>query len=266
MSAMPRLGLGTYQNTDPEQCAESVRTALEVGYRHVDTAQGYDNETAVGEGLAAASVPREETFLATKVSTENLAYEDVIESTEESLDELGVGAVDLLYVHWPIRTYDAPETLRAFDVLYDEGRIGRVGLSNFTPELLDEARDLLSAPVFAHQVEMHPLLQQDELLEYAQTHDHWLVAYCPIARGAVFDEPVLTEIAAAHDATAAQVSLAWLLSKEGVAPIPKATGEDHIAENYGALDLELTDDELARIDAIDREERIVDFDEAPWNA
>ena len=264
MDGIPSIGLGTYRNDDHEQCAESVATALDAGYRHVDTAQEYGNEAAVGEGIERSSVDREEVFLATKVETGNLAYEDVLVSTEESLDRLGVDRVDLLYVHWPLDTYDAPETLRAFDELREEGKIQHVGLSNFLPEQLDEARDLLSAPVFAHQVEMHPLLRQEELRAYAEKHDHRLVAYSPLAQGAVADAPELVEIAESRDATPHQVSLAWLLSK-GVAVIPKATGEEHLVENLVARDVELDDEGIETIDGIDRTERVVDFDAAPWN-
>ena len=261
----PRIGLGTYRNTDPDQCAASVTAALELGYRHLDTAQGYDNERYVGDGLAASSVPREEVFLATKVSTDRLAYDDVLASTEKSLDRLGVDSVDLLYVHWPIDSYDPAETLRAFDHLVSEGLVQHVGLSNFTPSLLDEATTHLDAPVFAHQVEMHPLLQQRELLAHAQREDHYLVAYSPLARGEVFDVPELTAVAEKHGVSEAQVSLAWLASKEHVVPIPKATSETHLRDNYAALSLELDAEDVERIDAIDREERLVDFDTAPWN-
>ncbi|MFC7044775.1 aldo/keto reductase [Halobacteriaceae archaeon GCM10025711] len=261
---IPAVGLGTYENTDPEQCAASVATALDAGYRHVDTAQGYENEAFVGEGLARADVAREEVFVATKVTPDNLAYDDVLSSTEASLDRLGVDAVDLLYVHWPIRSYDAEDTLAAFDDLYDDGVVRNVGLSNFTPDLLDEAIDVLDAPVAAHQVEMHPLLQQEELLGYARDHGHRLVAYSPLAKGTVAEVPELADVAEKHDATAAQVSLAWLREKGAVA-IPKATGEAHIRENLASRDLELDADDVAAIDAIDRTERVVDPDVAPWN-
>lgn len=261
----PPLGLGTYRNTDYDQCAASVRTGLEVGYRHVDTAQSYGNEDAVGEGLARASVDREEVFVATKLSTENLAREDVLETARESAARLGVETVDLLYVHWPIRTYEPTETLPALDRLREEGLIRHVGLSNFEPDQLDEALEILDSPVYAHQVECHPMWPQERLRAYAAEHDHWLVAYSPVAKGQVADVPELVEIAEAHDATPFQVSLAWLRSKERVVPIPKATGEAHIRENYAALDLELTDEELSRIDSLDVRRRLVDFDEAPWN-
>jgi len=155
VDSLPELGLGTYDITDHEVCAESVETALEVGYRHVDTAEGYDNERAVGEGIAAADVDREDVFVATKVSSENLAREDVLEHARASADRLGVETLDLLYVHWPIRAYDPEGTLAALDELYDEGLVRHVGLSNFLPGQLDEALDRLEAPLFAHQVECH---------------------------------------------------------------------------------------------------------------
>ncbi|PSQ39976.1 aldehyde oxidoreductase [Halobacteriales archaeon SW_12_71_31] len=261
---MPLLGLGTWENTDPEQCAASVRTALETGYRHVDTAQVYGNEAAVGEGIAAADVDREEVFLATKVWIDSLAYEDVIRTTEASLDRLGVDAVELLYVHWPAREYDSRETLAAFDELVDRGLVERVGVSNFEPAQLERAVDLLDAPVFANQVECHPLLQQRDLREVCAAHDVEVVAYSPLARGAVLDDPVLTDIAETHGVSAAQVSLAWLREK-GVTAIPKATSRAHIADNWRSLDLELDAEEVERIDAIDRRDRRVDPGFAPWN-
>jgi len=264
MIDLPDVGLGTYRNTDPRECTETVQDALELGYRHVDTAEGYHNEEYVGDGLAGAELPRDEVVVATKVSADNLAHEDVHEHARASMDHLGVDVIDLLYVHWPLGAYDPEETLRAFDELHDEGLIRHVGLSNFTPDLLDEAREHLDAPIAAHQVEMHPLLQQEDLVADAREHDYVLVAYSPIARGGVFDVPTLQRIAEQHDATPAQVSLAWLASKDHVVAVPKATG-DHLAENLAAADLELSDEDVAEIEAIDREERVVDVDRAPWN-
>jgi 2,5-diketo-D-gluconate reductase B len=260
-----RLGLGTYQNSDPERCASTVAQALEVGYRHIDTAQMYGNEAAVGEGIRRADVPREDVFVATKVHPENLASEDVVESTRASLDRLGLETVDLLYVHWPVGDYDPEGTLAAFDELRASGAVRHVGLSNFTPELLDEAIDVLEADPYAHQVELHPFCQQRELQRYAREHDHWLAGYCPLARGGVFGNEVLADIADEHGASEAQVVLAWHLSKETVAAVPKATG-DHVAENLAAVDLELTDRDVERIDALDRGERFIDDTpgEVPW--
>jgi 2,5-diketo-D-gluconate reductase B len=261
---IPEIGIGTYDTT-PEACAESVETALDAGYRHVDTAEMYENEAAVGDAVAASEVPREDVFLATKVDSRNLSFDDVIDHARASRERLGVETVDLLYVHWPIRTYDPAETLAAFDRLYDEGVIRHVGVSNFTPDLLDEALDHLDAPLFAHEVECHPLLQQPELRAHARDHGYHLVAYSPLAKGRVTEVPVLREIAAERGATPAQVALAWLLSKETVVAVPKSTSPAHIRENLDARELTLDDDEIRRIDAIDRTERQVDFPDAPWN-
>ncbi|MFB6162543.1 MAG: aldo/keto reductase [Halococcoides sp.] len=260
---MPTFGLGTWQNTEHEQCADSVQTALEAGYRHIDTAQIYENEAAVGEGIARAAVDRDDIFLATKIWTRNLAPEDVIETAEASLDRLGVDSVDLCYVHWPAHAYDPGATLGAFEDLLDRGWIDRIGVSNFTPEQIREASAAIDAPIFANQIEMHPYLPQTELREVADDLELEIVAYSPLARGAVLDDPTIGDIADAHDASPAQVAIAWAREK-GVTPIPKATSEAHIRDNLGALDLELTPGDVAAIDDIDLRDRRVDPDFAPW--
>jgi 2,5-diketo-D-gluconate reductase B len=259
---MPVLGLGTWENDDPAQCTESVTTALETGYRHVDTAQIYRNEAAVGEGIAAADVDRDDVFLATKVWIDQLAPEDVAQSTRESLEKLGTEYVDLLYVHWPAGAYDPEATLPAFAELRDDGLVDRIGVSNFEPEHLDAATDALGEAPFANQVEMHPLLRQEELREYAEANGVELVAYSPLARGQVLDEPTVGGIAEKHGVSAAQVSLAWLREK-GVTAIPKATGADHIADNWASLALELDDEDVEAIDALGRTDRQVDPDFGP---
>ena len=264
VDGIPMLGLGTWQNEDSEQCAESVRTALETGYRHIDTAQIYENEAAVGEGIAAADVDREEVFLATKIWISNLESEDVLKTARESLDRLGVEYVDLLYVHWPARTYDPEDTLGAFSELYEEGLIKNIGVSNFEPEQLEEAIEVCDAPILANQVELHPMLPQEALQKTCEQYDVELVAYSPLARGQVFDQPVIQEFADKHDASEAQVSLAWL-RENGITAIPKATGEEHIRDNWASLTLELAQDDVDAINAIEERSREVDPDFAPWN-
>ena len=261
----PEIGFGTYKLNDPEDCVENVKRALDVGYRHIDTAQVYDNEEYVGDAIAESGVDREEIFLATKVGTDNLDYENVLGSVEDSCEKLGVDTLDLVYVHWPTNTYEPEETLGALDDLVEQGTIEHVGLSNFRIDQLEEAHDVLQAPIFAHQVECHPLLPQEELREYAEEAGHHLVAYSPIARGDVQEVPEISNIAGNYGATAAQVALAWLIRK-GVHPIPKARG-DHIDENYRALELvdQLDAGEIAEIDGIDDRKRLIDPDSAPWN-
>jgi len=261
---LPRLGFGTYRLTDPDRCAGAVETALSTGYRHVDTAEYYENEAAVGAGIAESDVPRSDVFLASKVWRDRLAYDAFLQSADERVDALGVETLDLLYVHWPMDTYDPEETLPALLAARERGLTRGIGLSNFTPDLLDEAIDHLGEPPAAHQVELHPLLQQGDLRAHADRHGYQLVAYAPIARNAVADVPEIRQVAEKYDATPAQVSLAWALAK-GVAVIPKAGSPAHVRENYGALDLDLDDADVAKIDGIDREERVVDFPNAPWN-
>ena len=260
---MPTFGIGTWQNTEPDECAQAVQTALEVGYRHVDTAQIYENEADVGRGIANAAVDRDEVFLATKVWIDSLAPADVKRTTRESLSRLGVDSVDLLYVHWPADAYDPERTFPAFEELKDEGLIDRIGVSNFLPEHLDRATEILGEPPFANQVEMHPLLPQAELQAAVADTRTEIVAYSPLARGAVFEEPEITAVAEKHGVSEAQVSLAWLREK-GVTVIPKATSRAHIEDNWASRELELTPADIERIGAIDRTERQVDPSFSPW--
>ncbi|WP_368408829.1 aldo/keto reductase [Halorussus limi] len=266
---MPMLGLGTYPNADYDECVESVRRALDVGYRHVDATErreGYYNETAVGDAVAQVGVPREDLFVATKVSPEDLDYDHVFRSVEESLDRLGMEYIDLLYVHWPTGDYEVTDTLDAFADLREEGLIERIGVSNFTVDLLEEAVEVADEPIFANQVEMHPLLPQTELREFCARDDVnvELVAYSPIARGNLEAVGELREVAGKYGATPEQVSLAWLREK-GVTAIPESTSEDHLRENWLSLGVELDDDDMEKIDSIEERRRIVDPDEAPWN-
>jgi 2,5-diketo-D-gluconate reductase B len=260
---LPQIGYGTSGDETAATWTDSVAEALDAGYRHVDTAQMYDNEAAVGRGIRQSGVDRAEVVLATKVHPTNLAAEDVRRTTRESLDRLGVDSVDMLYVHWPVRAYDAETTLPAFDALHDDGLVEHVCLSNFTPELLDEARSILDAPIAAHQVECHPLLPQRELRSYAAEHGHRLVAYSPLGRGAILDHPVLETVATKHDTSTAQVCLAWTVAHD-IVPIPKATGP-HITENLDATALQLDAEDLAALDSIEDRRRVIDPDSAPWN-
>ena len=252
MDRLPPVGLGTSGIEDPD----TIAMAIDLGYRHFDTAQIYGNETIVGEGISRTNVDREELIVATKVWTDRLGADDVRPSVEASLNRLGLDHVDLLYVHWPRGDYEPNETLPAFDALVDDGIVERVGLSNFSPTQFDEARDVLDHPIFAHQIERHPLFQSSELVAYAQDHDHTLVSYAPLMAGRADERIELREIADAHGVTPPDISLAWVLSQDSVVAIPKASSRDHLQTNLEAKDIELTDDDIARIEGIEREEEL----------
>jgi 2,5-diketo-D-gluconate reductase B len=247
--ALPPVGLGTMGIDDPGV----IETAIDLGYRHLDTAQVYENEAVVGEGIARAEVPREDLTVATKLWVTDLAPGDVRASARESLDRLGLEYVDLLYVHRPRDTYDPAGTLPALDELLAEGLARGVGLSNFSLDELATAREHLDAPVAAHQVEHHPLFWRTELVADAREHGHPLVAYSPLAGGEAVDLPAVRQVAEAHDVTPAQACLAWVLARDGVVAVPKASSERHLRANLEAADLRLADAEVARIDGIERE-------------
>lgn len=244
---IPKLGLGTWQNTGSE-CTETVRTALDVGYRHVDTAQAYDNEAAVGTGIARSDVDREAVFLTTKVWRSNLRYEDVLDSVHESLDELGVDYVDLLLIHWPHPRIPVAETLDAMTELHESGVVEHVGVSNFTRSQLREARRVADVPIVADQVLYHPYKDQSDLKQYCTANDVALTAYSPLARGDVLSDEVLGRIGERYDRTAAQVALRWLVQQDGVVAIPKSSSRTHLEENLAVFEFSLTDEEMARID------------------
>lgn len=243
---VPTLGLGTWRLTG-DQCTRSVETALDLGYRHVDTAQAYGNERAIGTAIERSDVDREELFLTTKLDWSNRRYDDVLRSTEESLARLGTSYVDLLLIHQPNPTVPLKETLDAMNELRDAGNIEHVGVSNFSLERFQRARDLSSAPVLTDQVMYHPYWDQTDLVDHCQIHDLVLTAYSPLAQGGVLDDGVLVEIGERYGKSAAQVALRWLVQHDNVAVIPKATSREHLEANRAIFDFELTTAEMRAV-------------------
>ncbi|MCB9744371.1 MAG: aldo/keto reductase [Alphaproteobacteria bacterium] len=244
-SSMPALGFGTWL-LPGELCEEGVAHALELGYRHVDTARVYNNEVEVGRALAASAVPRDEVFLTTKVWRTDLAAPR--EALEASLERLGQDYVDLILIHWPNPEQPLEATLEALFQAREDGLTREVGVSNFTLPLLEQA--LAVGPIAANQVEYHPFLDQSALLGLCQARGVTLTAYCPLAQGAVFDDPVLAEIAEAHGVSAAAVSLAWLLAQEGVSALSRSKSARRRVDNLEAASLRLSEEELARVSAL----------------
>ena len=246
-TTVPKLGFGTWQITGRE-CEEAVRDALEIGYRHIDTARMYGNEADVGRGLAASGVERSEIFLTTKIWPGDFEPARLRAATEDSLRSLDTEYVDLLLLHWPSDKLVLEDTLGAMVALCEEGKIRQLGVSNFFGDLLGEALDL--APVFADQVEFHPFLGQADVIELALQRDFMVTAYSPLAQGKVARDRTLREIADAHGKSPGQVALRWLLDQPNVSVIPKASSHERRAENFQVFDFELTGEERARIDAL----------------
>jgi 2,5-diketo-D-gluconate reductase B len=263
-SSVPRLGFGTWQ-IEGSDATEAVRDALEIGYRQIDTARAYGNEAEVGEGIGQSGVDRAEIFLTTKVFPGDFEPEALKAAAEDSLRSLGTDYLDLLLLHWPDESVPLERTLAALVELREAQKIRQLGVSNFPAGLLAQA--LAHAPVFCDQVEYHPFLGQERLLELARGRDVLVTAYSPLAHGRVPDDATLSEIGEAHGKSAGQVALRWLLDQPGVSPIPKASSHERRVENFEVFDFSLSDDERARIDALPKDDRQIDPDFGPdWDA
>lgn len=242
---VPAVGFGTWQLKGRE-CRRAVEDALELGYRHLDTAQMYDNDAAVGEAIENSAVDRDDVFLVTKVLRRNLAYDDVLDSVDASLDRLGTD-IDLLLIHAPSRSVPIEESIEAMNQLQDRGVVRHIGVSNFSVRQMQDAIDASETPILTNQVEYHPFERQDDVLESCIDNDIMLTAYSPVAEGRVTGDDVLQAIGETYGKTPAQVSLRWLIQQENVSAIPKAASREHREENLDIFDFELTDEEMARI-------------------
>jgi 2,5-diketo-D-gluconate reductase B len=263
--AMPALGLGTWPMKGAD-CEEAVGTALDMGYRHIDTAEMYGNEEAVGAALAATSIPRGEIFLTTKVWWDKPNGPAFRAAFEGCLTRLKQPYVNLLLIHWPSPELDLPSVLEAMAKIREERLARAVGVANFPSALLKQALALGIAPIACNQVEQHVMLGQQKLLDVTQPAGIVLTSYTPVGKGEVLEDPVVQRIAEEHDATPGQVALAWLLSKELVAAIPKARGVERQAENLAAAKLKLSEADLEAIGALPKNRRFVNPAFAPaWD-
>lgn len=254
---VPALGFGTWQ-IEGDAARDAVMHALEIGYRHLDTAQIYGNEHEVGQGLRAAGVDREAVFLTTKVAHDRLHYRDVLRSADESLRRLDTDYVDLLLIHWPNEEVELQETLDAMQEVQHRQKAKHLGVSNFPPALLREALEIAPG-LICDQVEYHPYLDQSKLLDVIRERALFLTAYSPLARGEVFDDDTIREVAETHGKSPAQVVLRWHLQQERVATIPKASSPEHRAANFDVFDFALSEDEMARLHGLAHEDgRILD--------
>ena len=250
---IPVLGFGTWKLSGGE-CRSAVQKALDIGYRHIDTAQIYENEAEVGDGIQDSRVNRGDIFLTTKVWMDNVSQKAMMKSVDESLRKLKTDYVDLLLIHWPVTDVPFREQMDALKDVRTSGKTKLIGVSNFTVQQMTQVHDTLQAPVVTNQVEYHPFLSQQPVLDYIRKNDMFLTAYSPLARGAVAESPAIREIGMKYNKTAGQVTLRWLIQQDNVVAIPKAASEKHIASNIEIFDFALTIDEMNKISALARDD------------
>jgi diketogulonate reductase-like aldo/keto reductase len=258
-ATIPVVGYGTMLYPEPERAVGLISHAIEHGYRHIDTARKYGSEQWVGEAIRASGVPRDELWVTTKVTEENAKATDFAKSVETSLQTLGLDYVDLLLIHWPQPNVPLEETLGALAKAKREGLTRHIGVSNFTVALLDEAVAKCPEQIITNQIEYHAYLRQDKLLAACARHGLIVTCYAPVARTRLLDDPVITEIAAAHGKTTAQVALRWLVQQPQLVVVPRALEFSEIEQDIDLFDFELSDEEVIRIGALrDKNLRIVD--------
>lgn len=260
-AVMPRLGLGTWQ-LSPSEAEHAVGAALEAGFRHIDTAQMYGNEAAVGAAIEASGVERNDVFVTTKVANDRHAPGALVASVHESLEALRTDHVDLLLVHWPVDFDQAAATADVMAQVQASGLAAHIGLSNFTVDQLSVVARF--APFEVLQAERHPFFPQPELVEWCRRNDWAFTSYSPLARGRIFDDDTIAAVAADHGVTPAAVAIAWQLCDDVVAVIPRSSAPDHLRDNWAARDLDLTGDDMAALSSVRTDERLVDPDFAPW--
>ncbi|MCT1910655.1 aldo/keto reductase [Brachybacterium paraconglomeratum] len=252
---IPQLGYGVFK-VDPDIAADVTAQALAAGYRHIDTAKIYGNEEGVGRAIAESGIPREDLFVTTKLWDDAHAFDDAIAACEASLERLGLDYVDLYLIHWAVPSQGQHvEAWKALNALQERGLVRAIGVSNFPAQQLAEVIEATGAAPAIHQIELHPYFQQRELRAIHAEHGILTEAWGPLGQGKsdLLENPAVTAIAEAHGATPAQVVLAWHLA-HGIVTIPKSVTPSRIVENLAAAELELTADEVAAIDALDRED------------
>jgi 2,5-diketo-D-gluconate reductase B len=254
--SLPWLGLGTFR-LQGDACRAAVESALGLGYRHIDTAEMYGNEDAIGPAIAASGVARKDLHVTTKVWNENLAPDAIRKAFDTSLKKLKLDHVDLYLVHWPSPDMKLPAVLETLMKLKDEGRTRAIGVANFNIALLKQAVEEIKAPIACNQIEYHVMLDQTPIRKYMAAKSIPLVAYCPLAQGRAASNETLLAIGKKHNASAAQVALKWLLDQDGVAAIPKASRAESQKANLGALNVELDDDDRKAIAALPKDQRFV---------
>lgn len=264
---IPAIGFGTY-TLKGEAGTHMVAKAIEGGYRHIDTARMYGNETEVGAGIRASGIARDDLFVTTKVWRDDLAADRFADSAARAIDALGIGPVDLLLIHWPNADIPLEESIEALNAAKSGGLTRHIGVANFPSPLLDEAAALSQAPLVCNQVEYHPFLAQEAVLGACERHGMALVAYSPLGQGGdILQHPLVAGIAAAHGKAPSQIILNWEISQDRVAAIPRTKNPDRLSINLDVFDFELSPEEKRSLDELSQQRRrLVDPDFAPaWD-
>ena len=255
---MPRIGLGVWQAKNGKEVESAVESALNAGYRLFDTAAAYGNEASVGKAITSSVVPREEIFVTTKLWNADHGYDKTLKACDKSLKRLGLDYIDLFLMHWPApEAGNYTDTWRAFEKLKKDGKVRSIGVSNFTPDLLDSLIKNSSVVPAVNQIELHPRFTQQATVEYCQNHGIAVEAYSPLggAGNDLLKDATLQEIAKSHSASTAQIIIRWHLQRDHIV-IPKSTSPKRIAQNIDVYDFSLNDEEMATIDGLDTGERV----------
>jgi len=251
---IPQLGFGVFQ-IKPEETVEAVTKALEIGYRHIDTAEMYGNEKQVGEAIRKSGIDPGEVFVTSKLNNGFHAYDDALRAFDQTLADLGTERLDLFLIHWPLATVlDFVPTWRALEKVYNDGRVRAIGLSNFQPHHIRRLHAETEVAPAVNQIELHPYLTQDELRAFDAEHQIATEAWSPLAQGGVLDDPTIAEVAKAHGKTPAQVVLRWHVELGNIV-FPKSVTPSRMQENFEIFDFELSPDEIGLISALNKDER-----------
>lgn len=250
---IPKIGFGTYKLKDENETIDTIKYALKVGYRFIDTASFYGNEEWIGKAIKESKIKRENIFLATKVWNDSHGYDKAIDSFEKSMKKLDIDYLDLLLIHWPTKLNK--ETWRAFESLYELGKVRAIGVCNFKIGHLEELRKTAKIMPMVNQIEVHPCFSQKEIVNYCNNYKIQVIGWSPIMKGQLLEVPLMIDLAEKYNKTIAQIALRWHIQK-GIIPIPKSSHCGRIADNIDIFNFELSEEDMIKIDRLDRNETV----------
>lgn len=250
---IPKIGFGTYKLKDENETIDTIKYALKVGYRFIDTASFYGNEEWIGKAIKESKIKREDIFLATKVWNDSHGYDKAIDSFEKSMKKLDIDYLDLLLIHWPTKLNK--ETWRAFESLYELGKVRAIGVCNFKIGHLEELRKTAKIMPMVNQIEVHPCFSQKEIVNYCNNYKIQVIGWSPIMKGQLLEVPLMIDLAEKYNKTIAQIALRWHIQK-GIIPIPKSSHYGRIADNIDIFNFELSEEDMIKIDRLDRNETV----------